>query len=171
MLAWLSVCSKVQMICVWSSWCHCHPIISCFITIQSGLTFLLPAYPGFLEKRPLNVYWWHCSKGRRQGRLNMPLDAKSTRSSDWEDGYGPRYRQLHSQAATNVPSSCVLRWSSEMSVTVRGINTEVTAGLACEGPRMSSLSRRCPPSPQTPPEIQQQYRLISAQCSLNTPDR
>jgi len=24
-LAWLSVWSKVQMICIWSSWCHYHP--------------------------------------------------------------------------------------------------------------------------------------------------
>jgi len=24
-LAWLSVCSKVQMVCMWSTWCHCHP--------------------------------------------------------------------------------------------------------------------------------------------------
>jgi len=45
-LAWLSVWSKVQMICIWSSWCHCHPIISCFIKIQIGLTYLVPAYPG-----------------------------------------------------------------------------------------------------------------------------
>jgi len=22
--------SKVQMICISSSWCHCHPVISCF---------------------------------------------------------------------------------------------------------------------------------------------
>ena len=43
-LEWLSLWSKVQMICLWSSWCHCHPIISCFIKIQIGLTFLLPAY-------------------------------------------------------------------------------------------------------------------------------
>jgi len=28
-LAWLSVC-----ICIWYSWCHCHPITSCFIKIQ-----------------------------------------------------------------------------------------------------------------------------------------
>jgi len=35
-LAWLSVWSKVQMICIWSSWWDCHPIISCFITIQIG---------------------------------------------------------------------------------------------------------------------------------------
>jgi len=28
-LAWLSVWSEVQMICILSSWCHCHPVISC----------------------------------------------------------------------------------------------------------------------------------------------
>jgi len=27
-LAWLSLWSELQMICIWSSWCHCHPIIS-----------------------------------------------------------------------------------------------------------------------------------------------
>ena len=27
-LAWLPVWSEVQMICIWSGWCHCHPIIS-----------------------------------------------------------------------------------------------------------------------------------------------
>jgi len=26
LLAWLSLWSEVQMICIWSSWCHCHPI-------------------------------------------------------------------------------------------------------------------------------------------------
>ena len=44
MLAWLSVWSEVQMICIWSSWYHFHPIISCFIKIQIGLTFLVLAY-------------------------------------------------------------------------------------------------------------------------------
>ena len=34
------------MICMWSSWCHCHPIIFCIIKIQIGLTFLVAAYPG-----------------------------------------------------------------------------------------------------------------------------
>jgi len=34
------------MVCIWSSWCHCHLIISCFIKIKIGLTFLVPAYPG-----------------------------------------------------------------------------------------------------------------------------
>jgi len=52
--------SKVQMICVWSNWCHCHPINSCFIKIQNGLTFLLPAYPGCLGKeavKQVSVYY------------------------------------------------------------------------------------------------------------------
>jgi len=26
---WLSDWIKVQMICIWSSWCHCHRVISC----------------------------------------------------------------------------------------------------------------------------------------------
>jgi len=34
------------MICIWSSWCHCHHVVSCFIKIQNGFTFLVPAYPG-----------------------------------------------------------------------------------------------------------------------------
>ena len=37
MLVWLSVWSKVQLICICSSCCHCHLIISCFIKMQSGL--------------------------------------------------------------------------------------------------------------------------------------
>jgi len=38
-LAWLSVWSEVQMICISSSWCHCHLIISCSSKIQNGLPF------------------------------------------------------------------------------------------------------------------------------------
>ena len=28
----------------WCSWCHCHPVISCLIKIQIGLTFPVRAY-------------------------------------------------------------------------------------------------------------------------------
>jgi len=51
-LAWLSVWSEAQMICIWYSWCHCQPITSCFIKIQIGLTYLVPAYPGCPGKDP-----------------------------------------------------------------------------------------------------------------------
>ena len=53
-LAWLSVWSEVQVICISSSWCHCHSIISCFIKIQIGLTFLCQFMQVFLKKWPLN---------------------------------------------------------------------------------------------------------------------
>ena len=38
-LYWLSDWSEVQMTCIWSSWCHCHPVISCFSKIQNSLSF------------------------------------------------------------------------------------------------------------------------------------
>jgi len=49
-LVWLFVRKEIQMISVWSTCCHCHSIISCFIKIQIGLTFLVPAYSGCLGK-------------------------------------------------------------------------------------------------------------------------
>jgi len=57
-LAWLAVWSEVQMICIWSSWCHCHPIISCFIKFQNGFTFLMPAYTCYPGKE--DVKWEFC---------------------------------------------------------------------------------------------------------------
>jgi len=52
-LAWLSVWSEVQMICIWSRRCHCCPIISFFIKTQNGLTLLVPAYPDCQRKEPV----------------------------------------------------------------------------------------------------------------------
>jgi len=75
-LVWLSVYSKVQMLCIWSSWCHCHPIISCFITILNGLTF--PGCPGKKAIKWLPVcllpakHMGHglCMVGHRQWRIS-----------------------------------------------------------------------------------------------------
>jgi len=38
-LVWLSVCSEVQIVCMWSSWCHCliTVITHCIWTVQSQL--------------------------------------------------------------------------------------------------------------------------------------
>jgi len=52
-LAWLSVWSEVQMICIWFSWCHCHPFISCSSKIQNGLPFPCRLTQVVLEKRPV----------------------------------------------------------------------------------------------------------------------
>ena len=63
----LSVRRELQVICIWSSWCHCHPIISCFIKIQIGLTFLEQAYPGCLEKEAFKwVFSLHIFKHRKK---------------------------------------------------------------------------------------------------------
>ena len=42
------------MICIWSSWCYCHPIISCSSKIQNGLPFWCRLTQVVLEKTPLN---------------------------------------------------------------------------------------------------------------------
>ena len=49
-MAWSSVCSEVQMICTWSSWCHCHLIIFCSSKIQNGLPFWCRLTQVVLEK-------------------------------------------------------------------------------------------------------------------------
>jgi len=49
-LVWLSAWSEVQTICIWSGWCHHHPIMSCFIKIQNYVTFPVPACPGCPRK-------------------------------------------------------------------------------------------------------------------------
>ena len=46
-LSSLSVWSKVQMICIWSGWCHCHPIISAWENPE-WFILLVPAYPCLL---------------------------------------------------------------------------------------------------------------------------
>jgi len=56
-VAWSSVWSEVQMICISSIWCQCHPIISCCSKIQNGLPFCCWLTQVVLEKRPLNG---HC---------------------------------------------------------------------------------------------------------------
>jgi len=46
--------SEVQMTCIWSSWCHCHPAVSWSTKIQIGLTFLVPVYP---QDQPERLTW------------------------------------------------------------------------------------------------------------------
>ena len=89
-LAWLSVWNEVQMICIWSIWCHCYPIISCFIKIQIGLTFLMPAYQVVLEKRALSFCYIvdvaaHSGVNQKRGSV------KQQRVSDWSPVEDPGF--------------------------------------------------------------------------------
>jgi len=88
----------VQMICIWSSWCHCQPIISCPSKIETGLIFLVPSYPGcpgkatgclvFLDKPgltgPSQVLLLHSTCPRREhlgisGTDVLPVPNKALR--------------------------------------------------------------------------------------------
>jgi len=46
--------ARCKWFCIWSSWCHCHPVISCSSRIQNGLLFWGRLTHVVLEKRPLN---------------------------------------------------------------------------------------------------------------------
>ena len=66
-LAWLSVWSVAQMICIWSSWCHCHGATpSSLASVKSRMVCLSGAGLPRLswKKRPLNVcvcsFWGRC---------------------------------------------------------------------------------------------------------------
>jgi len=59
-LEWLSVWSEVQMIYIWSSWCHCHPIIN-FIKVQIGKEAIkqVSVAPSSIA---LYVRTWYCTQ-------------------------------------------------------------------------------------------------------------
>jgi len=62
------------MICMWSSWCHYHPIISCIIKIQNGFTFPVPAYHGCLGKEA--VKWLSLSVCHDEQELSSSWDGR-----------------------------------------------------------------------------------------------
>ena len=56
-LAWLSVCSKVQT-CIWPSWCHFHSLS--LASVRNAFNFLVLAHPGSPWKRAIKrvcVLW------------------------------------------------------------------------------------------------------------------
>ena len=65
--------THVQIICIWSIWCHCQLIISCFFEIQNDFTFLVSVYRGYPGKKAhctgvclvTNTYAvWDCDRHR-----------------------------------------------------------------------------------------------------------
>ena len=63
MPVWLSVWSEVQIVCIWSSWCHCHPQTpSSLASLKSRLVlpFWYRLTQVVLEKRLLNGWSYSC---------------------------------------------------------------------------------------------------------------
>ena len=63
------------MICIWSNWCHCHPIISCSSKIQNGLPFCCQLTQVVLEKavagRGLRRSWCFISQAAGLNHLSQ----------------------------------------------------------------------------------------------------
>jgi len=91
-LAWWS---EVQMICIWSSSCHCHPITFCIIKIQIGLTFLVPAYPGCPVQEA--VKWASACVSLYTGQSALA----STIRLELEESVGAKFCCLHALADCN----------------------------------------------------------------------
>ena len=53
-LMWLSVWSKVQIVCIWSSWCHCYPKTPSSLASFKSRLVLPFSYPGCPGNRLLN---------------------------------------------------------------------------------------------------------------------
>ena len=56
-LLWLSVWSELQIVCIWSSWCHCHPKTPSSLALFKSrlvLPFWYWLTQDALERRPLN---------------------------------------------------------------------------------------------------------------------
>ena len=94
--AWLSVWSEAQRICVHSSWCHSHPSSLASFKILTGLTFLMPAYPGCPGKeafKRVSVCW---------GILTGPQNMIAIRYSE-----GPLYKPKPNFTNHNLNSNSV----------------------------------------------------------------
>ena len=126
-LAWLSVWSMVQMICIWSSWCHCHPIISCSSKIQNGLPFWCQLTQVVLEKRLLKG----CSSlstseiSRKTALLclfNVPQICKMSRKNPYPVlNYKKNLQRLHfcSSLYMQMHMLYVLKCASVFTVRIR----------------------------------------------------
>ena len=56
-LAWLSVCSEVQMTCIWSSWCYWYPLVS--VSVKSKMVY--PSGTDLPRKFGKKVVKWLCT--------------------------------------------------------------------------------------------------------------
>jgi len=96
-LASLFVWSEV--ICIWSSWCHCHPVVSCFIKIKTALIFLVLAYPA--------CPWKQAVERSVCGYMSRALNHKTTSNALFSTSW---WIQISSQL---LATSHLLPWSTQ----------------------------------------------------------
>ena len=103
MLVWLSVWSEVQIVCIWSSWCHCHPKTpSSLASFKSRL--VLPYWYKLiqvvLENRLLNRCSSSvvCNKQQQQRPFNG-LWSGTTRVGRYQKEHSPTHTHPNQRAS------------------------------------------------------------------------
>ena len=146
-LVWLFVWSEVQIVCIWSSWCHCIPKPHCLLPhlIQTGFTFLILAYPGCpgkdAVKRSVVVFYkwtfsdcfvagvpsvlWDCWLGGREGHpaCKKLSDGVLVWLSVWNEVQTcvwPSWCHCHSLSLASVKSRSVLPFWWQLTRVVLG---------------------------------------------------
>ena len=103
-LAWLSVRSKAQMVCIWSSWCLCHTIISCFIKIQlSSLMIVEASLPGSPGKENIKRVCLSCILHMVPVYKAIVTDSRHV----WANGTMLHYVAVHCLHEWTVGTHCV----------------------------------------------------------------
>ena len=110
---YLSIWSVVHMICIQSSWCHCHPIISCstcFSKIQNGLPFWCRLTLVVLEKRP--YVCMYVVDDVVYGCINM------WQAESWADGHGEKVAEKvghYAKKVINIQQIDLFRFDSSIN--------------------------------------------------------
>jgi len=109
------------MIYTWSI--HCHSIISCFVKIQTGLTFLVPAYTQVvLERRPSNECLFSvcpCSAGASSSIGSMQA-MYGKQSVDHACNINNEMKDIGKEKATSLPDILLVDFN-QCEVSLAGI--------------------------------------------------
>ena len=127
------------MIFIWSSWCHCHPVVSCFVKIKTGWTILVSAYPGCPGKKPLNgcLLEDYSQNWNVYIHMHQFISLLFQRSSDYE-----KLNSMH-QVPSFVVDGVTLTQSvsdNELYVTAVSSNLYITAPSGGFGSRFTVAS-------------------------------
>jgi len=99
-LAWLSVCSKVQT-CIWPSWCHCLSLSLVSVKSRLVLPFWYWLTRVVLDKGPLNVCVCVCVRHEKSADFSdFSLADKSIISADFYRSYVIAFRHRQSKEAS-----------------------------------------------------------------------
>jgi len=149
-LVWLCVWNKVQIVCIWSSWCHCYPkTLSSLASFKSrlALPFWFWLTKVVLEKRPLNgcssLCWY------------VPHTSSETLRSNRSWWQTEVHIQYHTQTHTH-PINGPFSGTTQVSRYQKGTRSSaITEGLrdascqlkSCQLPR-NSVETTCTTSPE-----------------------